>query len=243
MVNPGENVVGSGIRAGDSTLSSAVESPASIRPARAGPHACYEYVDDGVVLSYLEYRATGDVLVLHHTFTEPEHRGEGIAARLVAAALDDLRGEHLRIVPACWFVAEFVDEHPEYRDLVACALIACRVGARPVSASVLVMRTVQEQPAHERADHRSHEQHEHEGCGAVADDPADADLVAVVDGERDDGEEEETAEHEPRRERGVPVSLVMGGGRVGHGALLGRHDPDMVPAMTDVQPDRATSGR
>jgi len=22
-------------------------------------------------------------------------------------------------VPACWFVAEFVDDHPEYRDLVA----------------------------------------------------------------------------------------------------------------------------
>jgi predicted GNAT family acetyltransferase len=53
-----------------------------------------------------------------HTFTVPEFRGRGLAAVVVQAALDDLLVESARLVPSCWFVAEFIDAHPTYRVLL-----------------------------------------------------------------------------------------------------------------------------
>jgi predicted GNAT family acetyltransferase len=79
--------------------------------------SAYEYVLDGVVIGVADYRSTGDRIEMHHTYTDPAHRGQGIAATLVAAALDDVRRRDLRVVPTCWFVAGFIDSHPEYRDL------------------------------------------------------------------------------------------------------------------------------
>ena len=82
-------------------------------------HDRYELVADGEVLAVADYRDDGSTVVMHHTYTEPRHRGNGYAAVLVEGALDDLRARGRTIVPTCWFVAEFVDAHPEYRDLVA----------------------------------------------------------------------------------------------------------------------------
>ncbi len=81
----------------------------------------YEYLVDGESLAVAEYRADGATVVMHHTHTDPRFRGRGYAARVVAAALDDFRAQGLHVVPQCWFVAEFVEAHPEYRDLVVSA--------------------------------------------------------------------------------------------------------------------------
>ena len=79
--------------------------------------------DDGEVLSLADYRlaesAHGPVMEFHHTFTRPEHRGNGYAARVVRAGLDDARARSAKVVATCWFVADFLRDHPEYRDLVA----------------------------------------------------------------------------------------------------------------------------
>jgi len=79
----------------------------------------YALVVDGEVVAVADYRDDGTTVVMHHTYTEPRHRGNGYAAVLVEGALDDLRARGRTVVPSCWFVAEFVDAHPEYRDLVA----------------------------------------------------------------------------------------------------------------------------
>jgi predicted GNAT family acetyltransferase len=78
----------------------------------------YQLVVDGEVVAVADYRDDGDRVVMHHTYTEPRHRGNGYAAVLVQGALDDLRARQRQIVPTCWYVAEFVEAHPEYRDLV-----------------------------------------------------------------------------------------------------------------------------
>ncbi len=78
----------------------------------------YELVADGDVIGIAEYRAGPGYVVMHHTRTEPEHRGRGVAEQLVGAALDDLRARSLRVVPTCWYVAQFIDDHPTYRDLL-----------------------------------------------------------------------------------------------------------------------------
>ncbi len=79
----------------------------------------YELVVEGEVAGYADYRDDGDVVVLPHTVIDPSRRGEGLGAVLVAGVLDDLRGRARLVVPSCWYVAEFIDGHPDYADLVA----------------------------------------------------------------------------------------------------------------------------
>ena len=79
----------------------------------------YEILQDGRVVGIAEYVDRGDVLVFHHTEIDAALRSNGLGADLVRGALDDVRARGLTIVATCWYVAEFVDEHPEFRDLVA----------------------------------------------------------------------------------------------------------------------------
>lgn len=78
----------------------------------------YELTIDGQLASYADYVDDGSLVVLPHTVTLPEFRGRGLAARLVRATLDDLRRMARDVEPSCWFVAEFIDLHPEYAQMV-----------------------------------------------------------------------------------------------------------------------------
>jgi predicted GNAT family acetyltransferase len=79
----------------------------------------YELYVDGRMIGIADYRPDGEVLVLPHTVIEPTERGKGWGEILVAAALDDIQRQGLRIVSQCWFVADFVGRNPRYADLVA----------------------------------------------------------------------------------------------------------------------------
>jgi predicted GNAT family acetyltransferase len=79
----------------------------------------YELHLGGRLASYTEYERHGDVVVMPHTYTMPEFRDRGLADVVVQSALDGLVADGTKIVPLCWFVAEFIDAHPEYRDAVA----------------------------------------------------------------------------------------------------------------------------
>ncbi len=79
----------------------------------------YELVRDGAVVAIADFIERGDVVVFPHTEVLPELRGRGLGAILVRRALDDVRAAGRRIVPACWFVADFVEANPDYADLVA----------------------------------------------------------------------------------------------------------------------------
>ncbi len=78
----------------------------------------YELRIDDRVVGVADYRAEGGTLVFPHTEIDPAMRGRGLGARLVGAALDDVRARGGTVVPRCWFVARFIDDHPEYRSLV-----------------------------------------------------------------------------------------------------------------------------
>jgi predicted GNAT family acetyltransferase len=79
----------------------------------------YEIIVDGEPAGILEYRETDTAVILPHTEIAPSMRGRGLAATLVRAALNDLRRQNKPVVARCWFVAQFIDDHPEYRDLLA----------------------------------------------------------------------------------------------------------------------------
>lgn len=80
----------------------------------------YELIgDDGNVIGFADYRDDGTNLVFPHTVIDPAFRGRGNGDILVAGALDDVRSLGRKIVPTCWFVGEFIDQNPQYADLLA----------------------------------------------------------------------------------------------------------------------------
>lgn len=78
----------------------------------------FELEADGVI-AFMNYRRAGDTISLDHMETPVAARGRGLASRLVAGALDQIRARGLKIVPRCPFVPAFFDRHPDYRDLAA----------------------------------------------------------------------------------------------------------------------------
>ncbi|TDE87482.1 GNAT family N-acetyltransferase [Deinococcus sp. S9] len=79
----------------------------------------YEIRLHGQVVGRADYQPEGNTLIFTHTEVEEEHEGQGFGSELVRAALDDARAQGLQVVPACPFVAAFIQAHPEYADLVA----------------------------------------------------------------------------------------------------------------------------
>lgn len=70
-------------------------------------------------LAVLDYVLENGRIVFTHTFVPPELRGRGLAEQLVRRALDDARHENLLVVPACSYVAAFIQRHSEYQPLLA----------------------------------------------------------------------------------------------------------------------------
>jgi predicted GNAT family acetyltransferase len=79
----------------------------------------YELAIDDQLVGIAEYRVIGEVVVFPHTEIERSRRGHGLGAQLVRYALDDVRATNRRVEPQCWYVAEFITEHPEYADLAS----------------------------------------------------------------------------------------------------------------------------
>jgi predicted GNAT family acetyltransferase len=79
----------------------------------------YELFVDGELTGVADYAVAGQSVVMPHTEITAGRRGEGLGAVLVQAALEDVRRQGKSVVPHCWYVAEFIGRHPEFRDLLA----------------------------------------------------------------------------------------------------------------------------
>jgi len=76
---------------------------------------------DGKLVSAADYTINGDRISFTHTFTDPMQRGHGYAGQIVEFAVDDVErnAPGAKIVPMCWYVAKWFDEHPERAGLLA----------------------------------------------------------------------------------------------------------------------------
>ncbi len=75
---------------------------------------------DGELLSALDFRDDGTVVTMTRAFTVPTHRGHGYAGELVDRAVATLeeRGDR-RVLPVCWYVAEWFEAHPDRSGILA----------------------------------------------------------------------------------------------------------------------------
>ena len=78
----------------------------------------YELVINDEIVSIADYRVNGDSVVVPHVETNPAHRGQGNADRLMDGMLDDLRATERTIMPLCPFAADYIDQHPDQQDLL-----------------------------------------------------------------------------------------------------------------------------
>lgn len=82
--------------------------------------ARYELRLDGRVAGKAEYRREGGSIRFTHTEIDPGHEGQGLASRLAAFALDDVKARGLQAVPQCRFIAAYIAKNEkEYGELVA----------------------------------------------------------------------------------------------------------------------------
>lgn len=75
------------------------------------------HVPGGV--AFVEYYREGEKIFLTHTETPEELRGRGIAHKLIQRTLQCIKDNGLTLVPLCSFVANYINEHPEWNDILS----------------------------------------------------------------------------------------------------------------------------
>ena len=79
----------------------------------------YELRRDGGVAATAQYRNEGGAVRFTHTEVDERFEGQGLASRLAAFALDDVKTRGLKAIPQCEFIAAYIARHEkEYGELV-----------------------------------------------------------------------------------------------------------------------------
>jgi predicted GNAT family acetyltransferase len=68
------------------------------------------------------YSLSEGVIDFLHTEVDDAFEGHGVGSALARGALDDVRREGTRkVVASCPFIAEWIERHPDYHDLLEAA--------------------------------------------------------------------------------------------------------------------------
>jgi predicted GNAT family acetyltransferase len=78
----------------------------------------YEIAVDGKLAGICEYNLVGDAVMFTHTEVYPGNEGKGLGGRLAKFVLDDAKRQGKHVIPVCLFIAKYIREHAEFRDLV-----------------------------------------------------------------------------------------------------------------------------
>lgn len=80
----------------------------------------YEADIDGTIVGTADYVVVNGVIAFTHAEVKPEYGHRGIASEMARVSLDDARREgHRQVRAVCPFYQWYVEQHPEYADLVA----------------------------------------------------------------------------------------------------------------------------
>ena len=69
--------------------------------------------------AYLRYSTEDGVMILESTYTPEEHRGLGLAGKIMEKAAMYAREHGLKIRPVCSYSAQFFKKHTEYKELLS----------------------------------------------------------------------------------------------------------------------------
>ena len=77
----------------------------------------FEVKQDGH-LAVLNYQLADGKIIFTHAGVPKAVGGQGLGSHLAVAGLNYARAQSLAVVPLCSFIAWYIQEHPEYQDLV-----------------------------------------------------------------------------------------------------------------------------
>ena len=95
-----------------------MNAPSTIAVADNPDEQRYEVRVGGEVAGFAQYRVRPGQIAFTHTEVDDRFEGQGLGSKLVAFALDDVRGRGLAVLPLCPFVRAYIERHREYADLV-----------------------------------------------------------------------------------------------------------------------------
>ncbi|MGH8808012.1 MAG: GNAT family N-acetyltransferase [Noviherbaspirillum sp.] len=78
----------------------------------------YELVDQGQLVAFAEYALAGNTVKFTHTEVVTGHEGKGYGSTLAKLALNAVRAEKMQVIPACPFIAGYIQKHAEYETLI-----------------------------------------------------------------------------------------------------------------------------
>lgn len=96
-----------------------MDEAAKIVHERSDHRGAFVIFSDAKRMAELTYTVAGHYVILDHTDVDDALRGTGAGARLVKAAVDWARAEHVRLLPLCPFAKSVFDKTPEYADVRA----------------------------------------------------------------------------------------------------------------------------
>ena len=59
-----------------------------------------------------------DIINFTHTFVPENHRGQGLAEKLIKAGFAFAQENNLKVIPGCEAVSKFLQAHPEYQQFL-----------------------------------------------------------------------------------------------------------------------------
>ena len=95
------------------------DATGEVRVTRDDTRSRYEGRIGDTLVAVADFHLLGNAVVITHTGTEPEWRGQGVAGQLTRQALDDIRASGRRVQPVCPYTQHYIEEHPAYADLLA----------------------------------------------------------------------------------------------------------------------------
>jgi predicted GNAT family acetyltransferase len=78
----------------------------------------FEIFDGKMLAGFARYVRRPGRIIFVHTEIDPAFEGKGMGGKLAGGALDAARAAGEHVVPLCAFIANYIDRHPKYIDLV-----------------------------------------------------------------------------------------------------------------------------
>jgi hypothetical protein len=87
--------------------------------------ACrYELLVDGALAATANYALATSTITFRYTELMPGFEGRGLGPQFARAVLDDVRQRGLTVVARCPFFSTFIEDHPDYDDLLEAPIAA-----------------------------------------------------------------------------------------------------------------------
>ena len=83
------------------------------------PGRIYSLSGDGEIIAEITFPLINSSTVdINHTFVDESLRGQGIANKLMCAAVEELRAKNLKATATCSYAVKWFASHPEHTDLL-----------------------------------------------------------------------------------------------------------------------------